>query len=59
LAQPKIVSGRAASGRVTQTADARISVIPTTVDLVGRVKTLKREDKLGHATLRAIREAKS
>ncbi|WP_287235785.1 hypothetical protein [Mesorhizobium sp.] len=25
--------------------------------LVGRVKTLKREDKLRHATLRAIREA--
>ncbi|ESX75606.1 MULTISPECIES: ATP-dependent DNA ligase [unclassified Mesorhizobium] len=25
-------------------------------DLVGRVKTLKREDKLPHATLRAIRE---
>ncbi|WP_164920102.1 ATP-dependent DNA ligase [Mesorhizobium ciceri] len=27
--------------------------------LVGRVKTLKREDKLRHATLRAIREAKA
>ncbi|WP_287113496.1 hypothetical protein [Mesorhizobium sp.] len=30
---------------------------PTLVEVPGRVKTLKREDKLRHATLRAIREA--